>query len=260
MSQIDPSPFGETPIETVAGWIRSAKSICVLTGAGISTESGIPDFRGPNGLWTKNPDAEKVSDIRYYTTDAELRKRNWHARRTNGIWEADPNAGHRALVDLEKAANLDLLVTQNIDGLHLQAGSDPMRVIEIHGTTLEAKCLACGWRGPMSETLDRVAAGEEDPACLECGGMLKSGTVSFGESLNSADLARSMRSAKNSDLFIAIGTSLGVFPVANLPRTALSTGARLIIINGEPTPYDDLADAVSHAPIGEVLPALVALI
>ena len=155
------------------------------------------------------------------------------------MWDAEPNAGHRALADLESRTALHTLVTQNIDGLHQRAGSSPEIVIEIHGTAHEAKCLDCGWRGPMQETLDRVRAGEDDPPCLVCGGMLKSGTISFGESLVEADLVRAQQAAAGADVFLAVGTSLGVYPAAALPEIALHNGARLVILNAEPTPFDE---------------------
>lgn len=245
-------------LEPVAGWLREARAIVILTGAGISTESGIPDFRGPQGVWTKNPEAEKTATLSHYAGDPEVRKRAWQHRLASEVWHAQPNAGHRALVELEHRAHVHTLVTQNIDGLHQAAGTSPEIVVEIHGTVHEAKCLQCGWRGPMAETLERVRAGEEDPACLECGGMLKSATISFGENLVPEDLERAQRAAAASDVFLALGTSLGVYPAAALPDAALGSGARLVIANGQGTPYDRYANAVSHAPLGELLSGLVA--
>jgi len=245
-------------LDTLATWIRTADAIVILTGAGISTESGIPDFRGPNGVWTKNPDAEKTATLSHYTSNPEVRRQAWRNRVESEIWSAQPNAGHRALAELEGKAQLHTLVTQNIDGLHQAAGTSPEKVVEIHGNVHGAKCLDCGWRGPMEETLDRVRAGEEDPECLECGGMLKSATISFGENLVPGDLLRAEAAASDADLFLALGTSLGVYPAAGLPEIALSRGARLVVVNGEPTPFDLAADAVSHARLGDLLPALVA--
>jgi len=256
----DRSPFDPIPLDEVAGWLRDADSVVILTGAGISTESGIPDFRGPQGLWTKNPDAEKASDIRYYRADPELRRRNWHARATNGMWDVEPNAGHRALVDLERSVRVSLLVTQNVDGLHHVAGSDPDRLVEIHGTTHRVKCLRCTYRAPMEEVLDRVRAGEEDPACPECGYILKSATVSFGESLDEVDLERAFGAAESADVFLALGTSLGVYPIARMPALAHAAGARIVIANAQPTPFDGVAAAVARDPLGEVLPALAAAV
>ncbi len=245
---------------TIASWVRAASSIVVLTGAGISTESGIPDFRGPDGVWTRNPGAEKTSDIRCYVSDPEVRKQAWRNRLASTMWEAQPNAGHRALAELERRADLTLLVTQNIDGLHQRAGTSPERVVEIHGNAHETKCLGCGARTPMTETLERVRAGDPDPACERCGAILKSATISFGESLVPADLARSQAAASDADLFLAIGTSLAVYPAAGLPELALGAGAGLVIMNAEETPFDGYADAVVREPLGTSLPALVALV
>ena len=241
----------------VAGWLARARHAVVLTGAGISTESGIPDFRGPQGVWTRDPKAEALSDIRYYVADAELRRRAWQGRLNHPARGPTPNAGHRALAELERLGRLPLLITQNIDGLHLAAGSSRERLIEIHGSMRDFVCLTCGARGPMADALDRVRAGEEDPACSDCGGILKSATISFGQSLVAEDLERAERESAASDLFLAIGTSLTVYPVARLPERALQNGARLVIVNAEPTPLDDRAHAVLRGRIGEILPALV---
>jgi len=241
----------------VAAWLTHARSVVALTGAGISTESGIPDFRGPQGVWTRDPKAEARADIRYYVAHPEARREAWQARLHHPARAAQPNAGHRALAELERLGRLQLLVTQNIDGLHLLAGSSPERLVEIHGSARDYVCLSCGDRGPMDEVLDRVRAGEEDPACLNCGGILKSATISFGQQLVAADLARAERAAGQSDVFLAIGTTLTVYPVAWLPERALANGARLVIINAEPTAMDDRAHAVLRGQIGEILPSLV---
>ncbi len=253
-------PDAPDELDTVAAWLRDAQRIVVLTGAGISTDSGIPDFRGPQGVWTKNPEAEKTATLQHYLADPDVRKAAWQNRLRSEIWSAKPNVAHEAVAELARVANVDTLITQNIDGLHHAAGSDPETVVEIHGTVHFAKCLACGWRGPMGETLDRVRAGDEDPACLACGGMLKSATISFGENLVEADLLRAQRAAARADVFLALGTSLGVYPAAALPEIALRSGARLVILNAQETPFDPVADAVSHAPLGEILPDLVARI
>ena len=250
----------QADLDRIAGWIRGANHIVVLTGAGISTESGIPDFRGPNGVWTKNPGAEKTATLPHYLGDADVRRQAWLNRLDSPIWTADPNAGHEAIARLEGAAALDLLVTQNIDGLHHAAGSSPELVVEIHGNVRETKCMRCGRRGPMAETLDRVRAGEPDPPCLACGGILKSATISFGENLVVADLERAQAAAADCDLFLAIGTSLGVYPAARLPEIAVRAGARLVVMNAEETPFDDVADAVLRDPLGTLLPDLVARI
>ena len=227
--------------------------VVVLTGAGISTDSGIPDFRGPAGVWTKDPGAERLATLDHYLSDPGVRRRAWRSRVEHTGWSAEPNAGHAALVGLEAGGRLDLLVTQNVDGLHQMAGSDPARVVEIHGTMREATCVSCGWRGPMQETLDRVRSGEEDPPCLVCGGILKSATISFGQSLVEDDLERSFAAAAGCDCLLAVGTSLAVFPIARMVPVAVSAGARVVIVNGEPTAMDDLADVVVGRAISEVL-------
>ena len=229
----------------------------VLTGAGISTDSGIADFRGPQGVWTKNPEAEKMATLQAYVSDPELRARSWQNRLTSPMWSASPNAAHRALVDLERSGRLDLLVTQNIDGLHQKAGSDPARMVEIHGTSLEVMCLSCGDRQPAEPVHDRVRAGEADPTCAICGGILKSATISFGQSLVAEDLIRAEEAAANCDVLLAVGSTLAVFPAAGLVPVAVRHGAVTIIVNGEPTDMDNLADVVLRESIGDCLPALV---
>lgn len=241
----------------VRTWISNAKRVVVLTGAGISTDSGIPDFRGPQGVWTKNPKAEKLSDIRYYVADPEVRRLYWQSRLEHPAWSARPNPGHLALAELEKHGKLHALITQNIDELHQMAGNSPEKVIEVHGTVRKVACLNCGWRGPMQETLDRVRAGEADPPCLACGGILKSATISFGQPLVPEVIDRAMQVAGEADVFISIGTSLQVFPIADTVPIAKSAGARVVILNAEPTPFDEIADAVFRDPISEVLPSLL---
>jgi NAD-dependent deacetylase len=237
--------------------VEQSRQIVALTGAGISTESGIPDFRGPQGVWTQNPKAERLSDIRYYMADPEVRRLSWQQRLAHPAWHAKPNAGHLALVALEHSGRLHALVTQNIDGLHQRAGNSPARVVEVHGTMREVMCMSCEWRGPMQATLDRVRAGEEDPPCMECGGILKSATISFGQQLVPEVIERAMRAAGESDLLLAIGTSLNVYPIAGAVPIAKSAGARVVIVNAEPTAMDDLADAVLRGATGEILPQLV---
>ena len=247
-------------ITEVAGWIRDAQRVVVLTGAGISTDSGIPDFRGPNGVWTKNPGAEKQATLQHYMGSRDVRVAAWQNRLHSPMWDAEPGPGHLALATLEQKGRLDTLVTQNIDSLHHKAGSSPDRIVEVHGNVREVVCMACGDRAPMERALERVAAGEEDPPCQDCGGILKSATISFGQNLEPEVIARADAAARASDCFLAIGTSLTVFPVAYLPEYALSAGAKLVILNAEPTPYDGHAHAVFHDQIAEVLPALVDLV
>jgi NAD-dependent deacetylase len=252
-----PDAVAPDRLDEVAAWLRSARSVVALTGAGVSTESGIPDFRGPNGIWTRDPRAERLSNIGYYVADPAIRRESWQRRLDHPAWGARPNDAHRALAALDAAGRLDLLVTQNIDGLHLLAGHAPERVVEIHGSIRETVCLTCGDRRPMRETLDRVRGGDPDPACHRCGGILKSATISFGQNLDPGLLARSEGAAASCDLFLAVGTSLTVYPVARLPEDALAAGARLVIVNAEPTPLDGRADAVLRGQAGALLAEVV---
>ena len=234
-----------------------AKRVVVLTGAGISTESGIPDFRGPQGVWTKDPDAEKLSDIRYYVADPAIRRKSWQSRLEHRAWTARPNPGHAAIAELERRGKLHALITQNIDGLHQKAGNSSERVIEVHGTVHGVVCLSCGWKGSMQATLERVRRGEADPPCSRCGGILKSDTISFGQALIPKVIDRAMNAAAEADLFISVGTSLQVYPIAGAVPAAKRAGARVVIVNAQPTPFDGIADAVLRAPIGEVLPRIL---
>jgi NAD-dependent deacetylase len=244
-------------IETVRGWIDAAERIVVLTGAGISTDSGIPDFRGPQGLWTKNPGAEKMATLQNYMADPEVRKRAWQNRFQTVTRKLEPNAGHRALVALEERGKLDTLITQNVDGLHQSAGSSPELIVEIHGTMREVVCMACGERAPMEHALERVRGGEEDPPCRTCGGILKSATISFGQGLVQEDLMRSEVAAQNCDLLLAVGSTLSVYPIAGVVPIAKGAGARIVILNADPTEMDHLADAVVRGSISELLPLLI---
>ncbi|MGE3836239.1 MAG: NAD-dependent deacetylase [Acidimicrobiia bacterium] len=246
------------PIDEAAGWFARAERVVVLTGAGISTESGIPDFRGPQGLWTRDPAAELRATIDHWRDDAAFRRESWRRRVDDPPYRGEPNAGHLALADLDRTGRLHTLVTQNVDGLHLAAGVDPARIVEIHGNVRESMCLGCGDRRDMEEVLDRVRAGEDDPPCLVCGGILKSATVSFGQSLFPGDVERCQRAAVQADLFLAAGTLLQVHPAASLVPLAERAGARLVIANDTETDYDDIADAVLRGRLGTVLPALVA--
>ncbi len=242
-------------VDQVRDWITNARSVAALTGAGMSTASGIPDFRGPQGIWTRSPESQRLSSIDAYIEDPEVRRRSWQGRRDHPAWTASPNAGHAALVALEQAGRLRSIATQNIDGLHQKAGST--RVLELHGTIRDTVCLACGDRRPMGQTLDRLDAGDPDPACLVCGGILKSATVSFGQQLDPAVLQSAAFSAQVCDLYLAIGSTLTVHPAAGLCQIAVEHGARLVIVNDAPTPYDEIADVRLDARIEQVLPAIV---
>ena len=237
--------------------VAKAERIVVLTGAGISTASGIPDFRGPRGLWTMNPAAQAMFDIDEYVASSAVRAEAWKLRLAAPAWEAEPNDGHRALVDLERSGRLTGLITQNVDGLHQKAGSSPALVHELHGTVWYVDCLDCDRRIPMAEVLPRLDAGEEDPACLVCGGILKSATISFGQSLDQAVLDAAVSATQAADLFIAIGTSLQVYPAAGLCDVALSAAIPLLILNADPTPYDAQATAILTTPIETTLPTLI---
>lgn len=252
-----PTIEGVQEIGRVCDWVSQADQITILTGAGISTDSGIPDFRGPQGLWTKNPEAEKMATLQIYVSDAEVRKRSWRWRLETLQNKREPNAGHAALVSLERSGQLHTLVTQNVDGLHQAAGSDPARLVEIHGTLHEVECLSCSERAPMSRALERVIAGEEDPECRSCGGILKSATISFGQGLVARDLERADAAARECDLLLAIGTTLAVYPIAAMVPTARECGARIVIINGEPTEMDGLANSVLKGSISQILGQII---
>ncbi|OGA29647.1 MAG: NAD-dependent deacetylase [Betaproteobacteria bacterium RIFCSPLOWO2_02_FULL_65_24] len=243
-------------IERARAWVDTARRIVVLTGAGISTDSGIPDFRGPAGAWTRNPAAEKLASLRHYLADPQVRQTSWRNRLNHPAWQARPNAGHLAMVMLERRGKLHALITQNIDELHQLAGNSPERVIEVHGTIRKATCWECGWKGEMAPVLDRVRAGEADPRCEYCGGILKSDTISFGQPLVPGVMERALRCAQEADLFLAVGTSLQVFPVAGAVPVAKAAGARIVIVNAQPTPCDALADALIGASISEVMPRI----
>lgn len=246
----------ELAVAEVAGWVAGARRIVALTGAGISTDSGIADFRGRRGVWTRNPAAERASTLEHYLGATEVRQQAWRMRLASPAWGAAPNAGHRALVALEEQGRLHALVTQNTDGLHQLAGSDPGRVIEMHGTMRRVRCVACGEEADMRTALDRVEAGEADPPCRTCGGILKSATVLFGEGLDPGDIDRADVAARTCDLLLAVGTTLNVYPVAALPLVARRAGARFVVVNGRGTDQDDAADAVLRGSISAILPAL----
>ncbi len=251
----DPTP--EDAAAAAARLVDDAERIVVLTGAGISTDSRIPDFRGPQGVWTKNPAAEKAATLQHYVAEPEVRRQAWRVRLDSPMWAAEPNPGHRALLQLEQRGKLHTLITQNVDGLHHAAGSDPDRIVEVHGTAREVVCLECDYRDPMQVALDRVRQGEEDPSCLLCGGILKSATISFGQNLVAEDIQRANDAALACDLLLAVGSTLGVFPVARVVPLAKQTGASVVIVNGEATEMDHLADVVVRGSISDLLPIIV---
>jgi NAD-dependent protein deacetylase/lipoamidase len=240
----------------LAAWWPEVKRLAVLTGAGISTDSGIPDFRGPSGIWTKNPAAERLSTYQVYMTDPEVRRRSWQARLVHPAWTAEPNAAHQALARLAGSPIDTQVITQNIDGLHQRAGTPPDQVIELHGTMLDVVCTQCSERTAMADALDRVRAGESDPPCPHCGGILKSATVMFGQALFPGVFERAAIAAASCDLMLAIGSTLTVQPAASLCSIATDAGAALIIVNRDPTPYDAAATAVIREPIGQAVPKI----
>lgn len=243
-------------LEQATEWVRSAQRIVVLSGAGLSTDSGIPDFRGPNGLWKKDPAAERASTLQHYLADPELRKLAWQNRLAAPAFTAVPNAGHYALFELQRRAQLSAVVTQNIDGLHQASGIDPAKVIEVHGTVHWSRCWGCNDRRPMSQMLDRVRAGEADPSCEICGGIIKSDTILFGQNLVPHVIDAAMVASERCDLVLAVGSTLSVFPAANVVPRAKSAGARVIIANGEPTKMDRFADALLLGSLSDILPVL----
>ena len=249
----------ERDVERVRGLIDAARRIVVLTGAGISTDSGIPDYRGPQGVWTLDPKAERISSLQHYLADPEVRRLAWQRRLHSPAWTAEPNVAHHALVDLDKRGALLSVITQNIDGLHQRSGLKPDKVIEVHGTIHFSVCWSCADRRPMLQTLERVRAGEVDPSCELCGGILKSDTISFGQSLVPEVIDRAMNDAESCDLLLAVGSTLSVFPAANAVPRARTSGAGVVIVNGEPTKMDRFADAVLLGNIAEVLPRILGL-
>lgn len=231
--------------------------VAILSGAGISTDSGIPDYRGPDGLWRRDPEAERLVTYGPYMADPEIRRRSWRMRLDGPVLRAEPNAAHHAIAAFEKSGHALRVVTQNVDGLHQAAGVPERKVLDLHGSARSVVCTACHARSSMAEALDRVRAGEDDPACRACGGILKSATVMFGQTLDPVVLGDAMSIAKGAEVFIAVGTSLQVQPAASLAGIAAEHGARLVIVNAEATPYDPLADELVREPIGTALPALL---
>ena len=247
-------------IEEAAALLRGARRVVALTGAGISTESGIPDFRGPNGVWTRDPEAEKRSTIQYYLSHPEARAAAWQHHLKGELRTKQPNAGHAAMAELHRKGKLSVLVTQNVDGLHQKGGFPDEHVIEIHGTVHDFQCLECTDHGPIEKVLARVETGEPDPKCRSCGGILKSATISFGQGLVQEDLTRAEVAASTCDVILAVGTTLAVYPAAGMIPIALRTGAKLIIMNAEETQFDEYASVVLRGNLGTVLPAIVALV
>jgi NAD-dependent deacetylase len=238
--------------------LHDARRIVVLTGAGISTESGIPDFRSPGSIWLQHPPVSYSE----FLHNPQARQRYWQTRQSlaQQVASAQPNAAHRALVELERRQVLLAVITQNFDGLHQDAGLAPERVIELHGTSRLAACTRCGTRSSMAALQERINAGEIDPCCPVCGGFLKSATILFGQRIPEAELRRARELSATCDLFLVVGSSLKVIPASTLPRLALHRTVPLIIVNIQPTPYDASADVVIHEKAGTILPTLVAML
>ena len=244
-------------IKRARDMIQAASSVVILTGAGVSTDSGVPDFRGPQGVWTKNPLAEKMSNIRYYMTDPEVRRLAWQSRLTHPALSAIPNDAHNSIAAFEEAGKLLTLITQNIDGLHQAAGNEANKIIEIHGTIHRVVCMSCKKKTNMLDELERVKGGELDPTCSSCSGILKSDTIFFGQPLDEIKINAVFDCVNNSDLLLCVGTTLQVYPIASVVDVAKSTRTNVLIVNNQPTQYDAVADAVLRDSIQVVLPVLL---
>ncbi|HCI79432.1 MAG TPA: NAD-dependent deacetylase [Ktedonobacter sp.] len=242
-------------IYDAAELLHEAKRAVVLTGAGISTESGIPDFRSPDSIWRENP----PTSYRDFLHSAEARQRYWQSRKNLSVQvqSARPNAAHLALAELERRGIVAGIITQNFDGLHQDAGNDSQHIVELHGTSREAACTLCGTRSSMTELQTRIDAGEIDPQCPQCNGYMKSATILFGQRIPEAVLTRAKDMVKQCDLCMVVGSSLKVTPAATLPRLALNNNVPLIIVNLQPTSLDEFADVAIHEQAGTILPAIL---
>ena len=241
------------PIDQVAGWILQSNRLVVFTGAGLSTESGIPDFRSPGGVWSRYNPAD--FDFQNFLSRESSREKYWQmaTEMYATIRAARPNAAHRAIYELDRLGKLEVVITQNIDGLHERAGQAPDKIIELHGTALHVTCLQCGKRYDRDQIQQRIAGGIKAPVCDDCRGPLKPATISFGQAMPERETREAFTRSAQADLFLVIGSSLVVQPAASLPLAAKRGGARLVIINRDPTPYDDLADRVIHGQAGPSL-------
>lgn len=242
-------------IKAAARLLATRERILVFTGAGISTESGIPDFRGPDGVWTRVDPAEFTYSR--FMANPETRRRSWQMRQQSGILDAEPNIAHRALVDLWGTGRMLAVVTQNIDGLHQKAGLPPEAVIELHGNAHQAVCVDCRSKVPTTAVIERVGRGEQDPSCLDCGGIIKTDVVMFEEPMPVLETNRAMNLAFECDAVLIIGSTLSVYPAAYIPIHALETGSPLIIANLGPTDLDELATVLVEGPAGQTVPGLV---
>jgi NAD-dependent deacetylase len=247
----------EKKLTQVAQWIVNAKRTVVFTGAGLSTESGIPDFRSPGGVWDKyNPE-----DFYFQNFLANEASREKYWQMATEMWEpikkAQPNPAHLAIAEFEKLGKLDCVITQNIDGLHFKAGNSEEKVIQLHGTAIFVSCLSCRKRYDRNEIQERIIKGQKAPRCDDCGGLLKPATISFGQSMPEKETQEAYHRSSLCDLFIVIGSSLVVQPAASMPLVAKRNGARLVIINRDPTPFDDIADLVIHDQAGPTMGSIL---
>jgi NAD-dependent deacetylase len=243
-------------IGRVAGMIAEAKNVVVFTGAGVSTESGIPDFRSPGGIWTKFDPEDFTIDK--FLTSPETRRKQWRFLLSGDLFrDARPNTAHEAIAELERLGRLDCVITQNIDNLHRKAGNDPAKVFELHGNMRWIRCLDCGERYPLEEILHQNGASEEVPVCGRCSGILKPDVIFFGEALPEETLQEATRRASRCDLLIVVGSSLVVYPAAYMPLYAKQAGGLLVIVNIDATPADKSADVVIHASAGETMGRIV---
>ncbi len=256
-----------TGVPTAQACLGKADRVTVLTGAGISTAAGIPDFRGPQGLWTKDPLAERVSTLSCYLDDPQVRQLAWQRRAEQAAVHPEPTPAHLALVELERQGRLRGLITQNTDGLHLDAGHDPTLVHEIHGSARQVRCEECGALTPLTEQVARVNAGDPDPHCTAlvgpagaeqaCGGILRATVILFEEMLNADVLRASLAAVDDAQVLLALGSTLSVNPVAALVPRAVGHGAKLIIVNDQPTEYDELANLVLRGDLQQIVPELI---
>ncbi len=248
----------ERLIDKAATLICESQRVVVFTGAGVSTESGIPDFRSPGGIWSKfDPDS---FTIQKFLQSRQVREMQWRLLAEGGLLkEAEPNPAHYAIAELERIGKLSCVITQNVDNLHQRAGNSPHKVFELHGNMRWVRCLGCNVRFPMEEVLGRVAT-EIVPDCTLCHGILKPDAVFFGEALPQAVLTAAASYSRNCDLFVVIGSTLVVYPAAYMPIYAVEVGAKLIIINLTSTPMDSYASVVIRAKAGEVMPRIVEMV
>ena len=247
----------EDKLKQVARWIAASKRVIVFSGAGLSTESGIPDFRSPGGVWDRyNPE-----DFYFQNFLASETSREKYWRMATEMYEpirmAQPNQAHLAIAELENLGKLDCVITQNIDGLHFKAGNSEERVIQLHGTATFVSCLSCKKRFDRDEIQERIKKGEKAPRCDNCDGLLKPATISFGQSMPEKETEEAYHRSSLCDLFLVIGSSLVVQPAASMPLIAKRNGAKLVILNRDPTPYDDMADLIIHGQAGPAMASIL---